>query len=64
MIATRNEGIDVYLGSFEESIQDLGQFGVCVNSKLDVLQGTNNYVVVQDELLAMCMTNNMHCIFA
>jgi hypothetical protein len=42
-IETRNENIVVYLGCFEEFIQDLRQCWVCMNSKLDVLYDRNIY---------------------
>ena len=37
----------MYLGSLEELIQNLRQGWVCMNGKLDVLQGTNGYVKIQ-----------------
>ena len=37
----------MYLGSLEELIQNLRQGWVCMNGKLDVLQGSNGYVKIQ-----------------
>jgi hypothetical protein len=47
MHSTTRVNRHMYLGSLEELIQNLRQGWVCMNSKLDVLQGTNGYVKIQ-----------------
>ena len=47
MHSTTRVNRHMYLGSLEELIQNLRQGWVCMNGKLDVLQGSNGYVKIQ-----------------